>query len=202
MKRPLRWIPWLAGMLILVLVTGAHAEKFSQRFAKGTSNFGVQTGFGYTLDIPPGRDRSDLSFLFFFPNWQYNFTGVIGKSLYRGALFWHVEAGFASLLNRGGEYLLGFSPLMVQYKFLSPKRRWAPNLLLGAGFSYTNFKDVAERELGSEFEFLLNAGAGLEYFLKKGSISLNYRFFHISNAGIHFPNIGLNANVISLGFRF
>jgi len=91
---------------------------------------------------------------------------------------------------------------MAQYKFLSPKRRWAPNILLGAGFSMTNWKDIAERELGSDFQFLLHAGAGLEYFKKKGAYSINYRLFHVSNAGIQFPNIGLNAHVFSLGMRF
>ncbi|NIQ01117.1 MAG: hypothetical protein GWM98_12490, partial [Nitrospinaceae bacterium] len=129
-------------------------------------------------------------------------TGVIGDSWYRGALYWHNELGFATLLNRDGEYLVGFSPLMAQYKFLSPDRGWAPSILAGAGFAYTNWKDQAERELGSEFEFLLHAGAGLEFFLNQGSYSINYRFFHVSNAGIESPNIGLNSHVFSLGFQF
>ena len=73
---------------------------------------------------------------------------------------------------------------------------------MGVGFSYTNWKDVADRELGSEFQFLLHSGAGIEYFLGEGSVSLNYRFFHVSNAGIELPNIGLNAHIFSLGFRF
>jgi len=183
--------------------TFSQAESFSDRFAKGTSSYGVQGGFGYTIDLPPGRDRSDISFLFLFPNYQYNLTGIIGgDSWYQGALYWHHELGAAIDLNHDNEYLLGWSPLMVEYKFLDPKRGWAPNVMIGAGFSYTKWKDIADRELGSEAQFLLHAGTGLEFFLDKGSVLLNYRFFHVSNAGFKKPNIGLNAHVLSLGFRF
>ncbi len=196
------WFWLFAGLLIFPSSVPAQDRDGSSRFEKGDSSFGLQAGWGYTDDIPGGVDRTDLSFLFFFPNYQQNLTGQVGDSWYQGSLFWHVEAGFASVLNRNGEYLLGFSPGMVQYKFQNPKRNWAPNILAGVGFSYTNWKDAATRELGSEFQFLLHSGAGIEYYLGKNAISLNYRFFHVSNAGIELPNIGLNAHIFSLGFRF
>jgi len=60
----------------------------------------------------------------------------------------------------------------------------------------------AEYELGSEFQFLLNGGVGVELFRETGTYSLNYRLFHVSNAGIEKPNIGLNAHVFTLGYRF
>ena len=180
-----------------------EAQGFSERFSKGSSSFGGQLGMGHTFNLPPGKDRTDLSFAFIFPNWQYNLTGLISQdSFLQGALYWHVEAGLAGLTRRDHEYLLGFSPLMVEYKFLNQKRRWAPTVLAGAGFSMTNWKDQAEYELGSEFEFLLHAGAGVEVFHQSGSYSFNYRLFHLSNAGMQRPNIGLNAHVFSLGFRF
>ena len=200
MKLILRGVLFLA-LVIMLNQTTAGAETFSKRFSKGASDFGVELGWGYTIDLPPGRDRTDLSFLFFFPNWQRNLTGMIGKSWYKGALYYHMEGGLA-IENREDKYLIGWSPLMVQYKFLSPKRRWAPNVLIGAGFSMTNWKDIADRELGSEFQFLLHLGAGIEYFKKEGAYSFNYRLFHVSNAGMQRPNIGLNAHVFSLGMRF
>ena len=140
---------------------------------------------------------------FLFPNWQRNLTGVIAQdSLLQGALYWQVEAGMALLTHRDHEWLLGFSPLMVEYKFLNPKRKWAPTFLAGAGFSMTNWDDPADYELGTEFEFLIHAGGGIEVFCESGSYSFNYRLFHISNAGMKRPNIGLNSHVFSLGFRF
>ena len=201
MKVVLRVLPFIAVFLMFNVAT-AGAETLSERFKKGNSDFGAQLGWGWTIDIPPGRNRTDLGFLFFFPNWQRNLTGVIGKSSwYQGALFYHMEAGLA-FSDRDDKFLVGWSPLMVQYKFLNSRRRWAPTVLLGTGFSMTNWKDVATRELGSEFQFLLHAGLGLEYFKKKGAYSINYRFFHVSNAAIQFPNIGLNAHLFTLGMRF
>jgi len=189
---------------------GSHADNFSKRFKKGSHNFGAQIGGGYTFDLPPGTDRTDIAFIFVFPNWQSNITGLIGESWYQGALFHHVEAGLAYALKtgsgsgrtiKGGDQLWGFSPLMVQYKFLSPKRKWAPNILAGAGFSYTNW-DYNAYEISTPFEFLLHAGAGVEFYTRTNAWSLNYRLFHISNSGIKFPNLGLNAHVFSLGMRF
>lgn len=105
-------------------------------------------------------------------------------------------------INRGGEYLLGVSPRLFQYKFLNKNRGWVPNVLLGAGASYTNWDDVADDELGGAFQFLLHAGAGLEFFRDKRSYSINYRALHVSNAGIQTPNLGLNGNTFNLGFQF
>ena len=188
----------------------ADADNFSKRFKKGSHDFGAQIGGGYTFDLPTGVKRTDIAMLFVFPNWQYNVTGLIGESWYQGALFHHVEAGFAHALRwgsgsgrkkNGGGWLWGFSPLMAQYKFLSPKRKWAPNILLGAGFSYGDWDDNAY-EISGAFQFLLHAGAGVEFYTRTNAWSLNYRLFHISNSGIKMPNLGLNAHVFSLGMRF
>lgn len=198
------WKTVMAGLLtVCFLGTGvARAETFSDRFGQGTWTFGAEAGFGYTFDLPGGKDRSDLKFALLFPNFQYNLTGVIGRdSWYQGALYWQPEVNVAYLTNHGGEYLAGFSPIMLEYKFVDPKRGWAPNLLGGAGFSITNWGDVAP-ELGSDFEYLLHVGAGLEFFRKEGSYSINYRLFHVSNSGIESVNIGLNAHVFTLGISF
>ena len=193
-------------VIVVVVIANpvfVRAQSFPDRFAKGNASFGGELGFGHTFDLPPGKDRTDLSFAFMFPNWQKNLTGVIAQdSPLQGALYWHVEAGMAVLTHRDHEYLVGFSPLMAQYKFLNPKRKWAPTFLAGAGFSMQNWEEQADYELGSEFQFLLHAGAGLEVFRESGSYSFSYRLFHVSNAGIRRPNIGLNSHVFSLGLRF
>ena len=193
---------WIVTIVILSPVY-VGAQNFSDRFAKGDTSFGGELGFGHTFNLPPGKDRTDLSFAFIFPNWQKNLTGIIAPdSPLQGALYWHVEGGLALLTHRDHEYLVGFSPLMVNYKFLNSQRKWAPNILLGAGLAMQDWEEVAHYELGSEFQFLLHGGAGIELFRESGIYSFNYRLFHVSNAGIEKPNIGLNAHVFTLGFRF
>ena len=201
----------LSMTLCFAGVMAADAEKFSERFGKGTYQFGLEFGYAYTFDLPAGADRTNLDFMFFFPNFKYNLTGIVGESFYRGSLFWVAELGAVVTVTDAtrlgiktgdpGLFQVGFSPVLVEYKFLSPTRAWAPHILLGGGFSYGNFID-ASIELGTKFEFLLHAGVGVEYFLKRGSWSLNYRLFHLSNAKIKIPNLGLNSHLFTLGFSF
>lgn len=192
-------------VMFLVLVASpvaAEDNHFTDQFKKGSDSFGLQAGLGFTEDIPAGRDRTDITFLHILPNYQYNLTGLMGSSWYQGVWNWQVEAVAAHALNHNGENLFGITPLQFQYKFLDPKRRWAPNAMLGAGVSWTDWDEPANQELGGEFQFLLQGGVGLEYFLDKWSYSLNYRMLHISNANTKVPNLGLNAHIITLGFQF
>jgi len=198
------------GFMLGLVASQAAADDAitADRFTKSSQSFGLQVGLGFTGDLfgtsenLTGRAPTDITFLFFFPNFQYNLTGLVGKSWYQGAFNWQLEAGFASILNHDKEYLLGISPLLFQYKFLNPNRKWAPNILMGGGVSYTNWENAAERELGGKFQFLLHAGAGWEYFLDSWSYSVNYRLFHVSNAGTQSPNVGLNAHTFTLGIQF
>lgn len=190
----------------------AQAEKFAERFGQGHDEFGIQMGYGYTFDLPPGQDRTDIDFLLIFSNYKYNITGVVGDSFYRGGLYWVIEAGgivsvadpvrFGKKVGESPVFQVGISPVMLEYKFLSPSRQWAPYILAGAGFSWGDVNEVAI-ELGTHFEFILNAGVGLEFFRgTSGSWSLNYRLFHLSNSNIKPPNTGNNSHVFSLGFSF
>ncbi len=197
---------YFCGMVLLITLfaapVAAEDTHFTGQFKKGSDSFGIHAGLGFTEDIPGGQDRTDITFLFLFPNYQYNLTGLMGSSWYQGALNWHLEAGAATILNRDEENLLGVSPLLFQYKFLDTKRRWAPNILLGAGVAWTDWDEPASRELGGELQFLVHGGAGLEYFLDDWSYSVNYRLLHISNAGTDNPNVGLNAHTFNLGIQF
>jgi opacity protein-like surface antigen len=47
------------------------------------------------------------------------------------------------------------------------------------------------------------AGFGISYFLTdQVALNVGYRFNHISNAGTHYPNLGLNASLPYGGFSF
>lgn len=204
----------------------AGGGAFETRFAQGTTLWGGTLGYGYTFDLPRTNfgapDRTNMDFFYVFPHFKYNVFGLLGDSFYRGALYWVVEAGAAVTVSdstrvarnplTGGlvnlttdnapQYQFGFVPIQGEYKFLSPFRRWAPYVIVGAGFSYGNFNDGAV-EISTDFEFILNAGAGVEYFLDNNkSISMGYRLWHLSNSNIERPNIGLNAHLFTVGFSF
>jgi hypothetical protein len=101
-----------------------------------------------------------------------------------------------------GSVQFGFVPIQAEYKFVAPTRRWAPFVKAGAGFSVGNFNDAAV-EISTNFEFILDAGAGLEYFLDDNkSVTMSYHLWHLSNSNIERPNIGLNAHLFEVGFSF
>ena len=50
------------------------------------------------------------------------------------------------------------------------------------------------------FAFMPQLGVGLRYMLTEGSsLELEWRYHHISNAGTHPPNHGINTNLLSIG---
>jgi hypothetical protein len=58
--------------------------------------------------------------------------------------------------------------------------------------------EYGEDDLGGDFQFVTHAGASVNL----GRASLNYRFQHISNAGIYDSNPGLDLHMLGLGVRF
>ncbi len=189
---------------------------FESRFAKKQYEFGFSLGYGFTVNIPPvdaaSDERTRIRFAHFSPNFKYNLTGLVGKSVYRGALYWVIEVQLAATVEdptRNGRvaddapnFLFGLVPAQLEYKFLNPNRSWAPFLFAGIGGSWGEWFQET-REISTAFEFTLQGGAGIEYFFDNGtSLNFNYRLWHLSNSNVKSPNIGLNAHVFSLGFSF
>lgn len=188
---------------------------FSERFAKGQYEFGLQFGFGFTFDLPAPVDtggRTDIQFAYFFPNFKYNLTGIMGESYSKGALYWVVEFGTAitvrdpehgkTKVDEYPTYVVGFIPFQLEYKFVRPERKWAPFVFAGVGMSVGNWHKGAV-EISTAFQFILQGGAGIEYFLPNGkSVNFSYRLWHLSNSNLKDPNTGLNAHVFSVGFSF
>ncbi len=189
---------------------------FESRFAKGQYEFGVSLGYGFTLNLPPvdspADERTRIRFAHISPNFKFNLTGLMGKSVFRGALYWVIEVQLAATVEdptRNGRvvddspnYLFGFVPGQLEYKFLNPNRSWAPFVFAGVGGSWSEWFQEA-REISTAFEFILQGGVGIEYFFDNGTaLNFNYRLWHLSNSNIKSPNTGLNAHLFSLGYSF
>jgi opacity protein-like surface antigen len=123
-------------------------------------------------------------------------TDVVGGNCWlRGNLEGVVEFFGAGQYYPNGAYLFGLTPLL-RYN-IATGSRWMPFVEGGAGVSVT---DIGRPDLGSVFEFNDQAGVGCHYFLKTNlTLTLQYRFMHISNAGIAAPNLGVNSSILSLG---
>lgn len=189
---------------------------FESRFAKHQYEFGFSLGYGFTINIPEidedSGERTNIRFVNIAPNFKYNLTGLMGDSVFRGALYWVIELQLAFSVTdptRNGQvvedspnFLFGMVPAQLEYKFLNPNRSWAPFVFAGIGGSWSDWFQES-REISTAFQFILQAGAGVEYFFNNGtSLNFNYRLWHLSNSGVQTPNTGLNAHLFSLGYSF
>lgn len=75
--------------------------------------------------------------------------------------------------------------------------RIAPYIEGGFGMIYTT---QHTHEQGTQYNFLSQAGVGLQFFLnKKFALTAGYRFRHMSNAGMESRNRGINHHFALLG---
>ena len=82
---------------------------------------------------------------------------------------------------------------MARYDFATGGR-WVPFFDAGAGPSGT---DIGHPDLGDTFEFNVQVGAGTYYFFRKNTAaSLEYRWLHLSDAGLSSSNNGVNSQMV------
>lgn len=85
--------------------------------------------------------------------------------------------------------------LLLRYSLASGD--WRPMVLGGAGLLATS-EEVPPGE--SRFNFSPQIGVGLQRRIQPGLlVALEYRFYHISNAGITENNPGINTHLIAVG---
>jgi opacity protein-like surface antigen len=98
-------------------------------------------------------------------------------------------------VNHDGASLFGIIPF-ARYNFMT-HTQWVPFVEAGAGIDYT---DIGLPDLGSEFNFTLQAGIGVHRFLCRNlALTLESRFMHISNGGTASPNRAVDTPVLLVG---
>jgi lipid A 3-O-deacylase len=120
---------------------------------------------------------------------------VAKEHWYRGQ--WEVlgEVFGGGQFEPGNAYVVGVTP-GLRYDFATGTR-WVPFFDAGAGASAT---DIGHPDLGGTFQFNLQTGPGLHYFVaKNAAITIQYRYLHLSSAGLEKPNNGVNTSVFYVG---
>ncbi len=162
---------------------------------RGRWTFGFQLGYAVENAIP--RNISHINMLIAQPQ-----VGLIVSQFRRGPLsrFEIVNEGILGNAVHPGGHLLGTSLL---FRFdAKPHGRFVPFLDVGAGILHTTL-DTRAPELSGHLQFLPQAGLGVHYFVKpQRAWVFEYRYVHMSNAGIELPNHGFNASMITVGFRW
>ena len=125
--------------------------------------------------------------------------GVVGEGhWYRGNPEFRIELFSGAQFQPDTRWLVGLTP-HLRYNFATGTR-WIPFVDGGAGVTATS---IGPPDLSGTFEFNLQAGTGIYWFLKDHlALSLEARYLHMSCAGIHKPNLGLNGVTGLLGITY
>ncbi len=159
-------------------------------FARGTTIFGLQVGGGSANNVEGHRTVSDIAFLTATPRVSYLFFSPFGSGLLRSALEPGIEGWFQYYLSPHEATAQGIKVAMRYH--LIGFGRLVPYFEGTAGAGGTSLK---VREIDSTFTFVLEAGAGLSYFVTDSvALNLGYRFQHISNGHTSNPNRGFNSD--------
>jgi len=185
-------------LAVLAVVCPAPAFDPEAAFARGTMIFGLQVGGGAANNIEDHRTISDISFVNVSPRVSYLFFSPFGSGLLRSAVEPGVEGWFLYYLSPKEATAEGLK-LAMRYHLIG-FGRLVPYLEVNGGAGGTNLR---VKEIDSTFTFVLEAGAGVSYFITD-TVALNagYRFQHISNGHTSSPNRGFNSDTGIGGVSF
>jgi hypothetical protein len=190
----------VAVLAVLGLARPGLAYDPETAFARGTTIFGLQVGGGAANNVEGHRTVSDISFITATPRVSYLFFAPFGSGLLRSAIEPGLEGWFQYYLSPESATAQGLK-LAARYHFIG-LGRLVPYLEATAGAGGTSLRVP---EINSTMAFVLEAGAGLSYFVTDTvAINAGYRFQHISNGHTSDPNRGFNSDsgVVGVSFHF
>ena len=171
----------LAGLLLFVLflpglAQAAESSLWELGLRGGTDASGSNENF----------TAGELYLLRFLP-WQI----ALGEGTLLRTRF-DMGAGYLEAVNDEGGWLAAGGDLVLSL--------FDEQLELEAGFRPTWLTDYryGADDFGGDTQFSSHAGLAC----KIDHVTFNYRFQHISNAGIYDSNPGINLHLFAMGFRF
>ena len=195
------------GYVIAVLTAAvgsplqARAEDGSGGADHARAEIGLSAGYGVGVDFFDSglTDGHKVETLVLYPSWQWALTPPLASgSWLEGRLQLRLEG--IAILNfapQNGQ-ALGAGALF-RYAF-RPGKRWEPFVEIGAGVISLDY-DLVDQDDG--LAFTPQGGIGLRYRLNsRSALELSTRFHHISNAGTHRPNHGIDSFQFLLGTSF
>jgi len=163
-------------------------------FRSGTQSIGLGTGVTFGVLMFGGEQRHDLALSTVSYGYMLGDVKGVGH-WYRGNWELRLELMGGAQFQEETSWVVALAP-HLRYNFATGTR-WVPYVDAGAGIALTG---IREPDLGGTFEFNLQAATGFNWFISdKMAISIEGRYLHISCAGLHNPNNGVNTVGIIFG---
>ena len=182
--------------VFVFLVAGIIAFTASPSAAEdrnGLQELSVNTGYGFS-------QRDNIQFVPLYLRFAWNFPDVIDEPLHDHNINfrWYLEPWIAGVKNHQNAVEVGLTPIGLKLEY-DQGQQVVPFGIAGIGAMYTGLQGA---ELSGPFEFASFGGGGIKLFLTEQlALSFQYRFRHISNAGIKEPNRGLNSQFVLIGLE-
>lgn len=176
---------------------GIWENGVGEGFRPTTKTIGLSVGGNYGLAAFGSRQEHDLAVFTF--SYGQMLGPVSGEGhWYRGNWELRGELFTGAQFSPNNEWFVGLTP-HLRYNFATGTR-WIPFADAGAGVTATG---IGPPDLSGTFEFNLQAGGGIHWFLKDNvALTAEGRYVHWSCAGLHKPNLGLNGVMGILGLTF
>ena len=185
------------GPVLLALVCTLWLHSVEALAGSDRLVFGLQAAYGLENGIP--RNISHIQMLYAQPQvgiivWDFPESRLLIKR------FEIVSEGIIGGAIHPGGHLLGDT---VMFRVSgNPRRKFIPFFNVSSGPLRTNLDEKAP-ELGGHVQFISQGGVGIQRRLNvKQSVVMEYRYFHMSNAGLTKPNPGFNGSMLSIGMRW
>lgn len=191
-----RFLGWMVVGFVMCIVSSVRADDVLPK--AGTWSTGLRSGYTFSVDNK-GVEMVPIHM-------------HIGYTLFKGQP-WLLPEGsfeigiepFASVITSikkktaSGSNEFGLALPVLTYNF-NLGYGISPFVVGGLGVMY---KDLRGLHMGGKFTFMETIGAGLSYFLNENvGLSVEWRFRHMSNAGIYDENVGLNSGIFLAGFSY
>ncbi|MFM8409474.1 MAG: acyloxyacyl hydrolase [Alphaproteobacteria bacterium] len=158
----------------------------------GIQHWGVKIGYGWSKQRQTGVIPFYGQVGWSFPDW-------LDKPLLR----WHLDFQYVLEAWAGGTHSpytsafeIGVNPISLRLAW-DRGQQFVPYLQGGLGVMYTSLQGV---RTGGPFEFDELFGIGIEAFVtKRFALTVEYRYRHMSNAGIYEDNRGLDTQFVLFG---
>jgi len=177
------------GLALAALALTPSTARAGER--SGLQELAITTGYGFS-------DRGNVQIVPLYARFAWLFPDVIDEPLARNNLNlkWFLEPWIAGVTNHQNAIEVGITPIGLKLDY-DAGQQVVPFVIAGTGAMYTGLQGL---QLGGPFEFASFGGAGIELFLTDTlAMSFQWRWRHISNAGLKDPNRGLDTQFVLIG---
>jgi len=189
----------LAGQPCLARAGSAEPDG-AVHFGRGKRHVGLAAGVGMGMRrVGKSRDTDDVRYVAVAPRVGIGIVDPLGgDAWYRGCFELLGEGTFLSEFEPTGGWAAGGSAIL-RYNLLR-FGRFVPFFDGGAGILNLDF-DLDDQADG--INFIIHTGLGSHFFVtERTALTGEWRYQHISNARINYPNRSINASAFFLGASF